>query len=90
MKRVPHAELRQQPAANHTLRTELDALANPSDGTFFLFSLPQKIQNIPAWQECLICLDQEGLRICIDECHLYTQFGMEFHSEFVSLKDSLL
>jgi superfamily II DNA helicase RecQ len=48
--------------------------------TLFLFSSPQKVRS-REWSDCLASLIKRQavpFTLCVDECHLYAQFGAEF------------
>jgi superfamily II DNA helicase RecQ len=74
-------------ATNRSLCRLIDGLHDDSV-TLFLFSSPQKLLS-KEWSDCIGSLIKRRsvpLTLCIDECHLYAQFGAEFRSEFGSLK----
>jgi hypothetical protein len=75
---------------NQSLCRLLNALTD-SSVTVFLFSSPQKLLS-REWSRCLEALVKRGsvpLTVCIDECHLYAQFGAEFRAEFHAMKGCL-
>ena len=76
--------------ANRSLICFLEGLHDDTV-TVFLFSSPQKIASTQ-WSVCLNKLIKRKtvpFTLCVDECHLYAQFGSEFRSEFHALKAKL-
>ena len=56
--------------------------------TIFLFASPQKLLS-REWYDCIGSLIKQQsvpFSLCVDECHLYAQFGAEFHAKFHGIK----
>ena len=76
--------------ANRSLCRLLHGLTDDTV-TIFLFASPQKLLSRD-WTDCigsLIKRQSVPFTLCIDECHLYAQFGAEFRAEFHAMKDRL-
>jgi superfamily II DNA helicase RecQ len=59
--------------------------------TIFLFASPQKLLS-REWSDyigSLIKRQSVPFSLCVDECHLYAQFGAEFGAEFYGMKAPL-
>jgi superfamily II DNA helicase RecQ len=75
---------------NRSLHRKLDTLTNDSV-TLFLFSSPQKLLS-SEWSDCVASLIKRTsvpFTLCVDECHLYAQFGAEFRAKFHAMKACL-
>jgi hypothetical protein len=59
--------------------------------TVLLFSSPQAIVGSKAYQGLIVGLISSGLLrfVCIDEIHLFVQFGLSFRDEFAKLRQFL-
>jgi hypothetical protein len=81
----------QDKTTNDELRRQLANMDANADGTVFLFSSPQKIANNPEWQDTIKTMVSKGIIrfIAVDECHLYASHGVEFRTEFRSMKPLL-
>jgi superfamily II DNA helicase RecQ len=63
----------------------------PPTCAIILFSSPQALVNCALWRSLLFrLLRNHRLKlVCIDEIHLFAQFGLWFRSEFFALRDAL-
>ncbi len=80
-------------SVNLALCCMLQSLPDDTNETIFLFSSsPQKITESSEWTSTISSLVDKPFSffLCIDECHLYAQFGLEFQLEFAKFKDAIL
>jgi hypothetical protein len=63
----------------------------PPTCAIILFSSPQALVNCALWRSLLFRLlrNRRLKLVCIDEIHLFAQFGLWFRSEFFALRDAL-
>ncbi len=76
---------------NLRLQQELLSLDKETNGAVFIFSSPQKFLDHSDWADTIDKLVQGDLLrfVSIDECHLFSSFGMEFRHECYSLRPIL-
>ncbi len=76
------------PQAQQLLSDQLLSLSINTDTTVFLFSSPQAIVNNQVWRPMIDSLIAKRLlsMLCIDEVHLFVQFGLTFRQEFALLQ----
>jgi superfamily II DNA helicase RecQ len=74
-------------ASQRSLVNDLLLIETTTQQTFLLFSSPQAIVGSKPFQELIQHLIKTKLlrMICVDELHLYVQFGLSFRDEFRSL-----
>ena len=79
------------PKAQKLLSDQLLSLSIDTDVTVFLFSSPQAIVNNQIWHPMINSLITKRLMsmLCIDEVHLFVQFGLTFCQEFALLQSVL-
>ena len=79
------------PQAQQLLSDQLLSLSINTDTTVFLFSSPQAIVNNQVWRPMIDSLIAKRLlsMLCIDEVHLFVQFGLTFRQEFALLQSVL-
>jgi superfamily II DNA helicase RecQ len=79
------------PKAQKLLSDQLLLLSIDTDVTVFLFSSPQAMVNNQIWRPMIDSLITKRLlsMLCIDEVHLFVQFGLTFCQEFALLQSVL-
>ena len=77
--RTFHLDEYRSPSVNASLQRMLQSLPDDTDETIFLFSSPQKLAGSVQWSSTIASLIGRNFHfsLCIDECHLYAQFGLE-------------
>jgi hypothetical protein len=85
---VYHLDKLRCPRAQQLLSDCLLLLSINTDTTVFLFSSPQAIVNNQVWRPMIDSLIAKRLlsMLCIDEVHLFVQFGLTFRQEFALLQ----
>lgn len=86
--RVDHCKI---PAQQQLLISKIKKTPHETQSSIALFSSPQALVNIRSWRNLLRhAIDQKLLKmVCVDEAHLFCNFGLRFRKEFSMLKPIL-